>query len=472
MNRPQQPSGDHVPGRILVVDDEETIRQGLSRVLVGEGYAVDTAADAESALRLALASPPDLVISDLHLPGKNGLELIAELQERGDEATFVVLTGHGSIDSAIEATRRGVYDYLVKPIDRPRLTTVVRKGLERAALRREVRHLRREMISAGRFQELVGCSPQMMEIYRLLEQIAPSSASVLITGESGTGKELVARTIHRLSPRAAARLVAINCAAIPENLLESEIFGHEKGAFTGATATRPGCFELAHQGSLLLDEIGEMPPDLQTKLLRVLEDGMVRRVGGASEVRVDVRVLAATNIPVEKLTRERGFREDLYYRLNVFAIRIPPLRERREDVSLLAEHFLSVFAGENTKQVAGFSDEAMERLLRHDWPGNARELRNAVQRAVILCSDGEILPRHLPDTVRGRVRAVPGAAEDGAVSIPVGTSIEEAEKALILETLAANGGNKTRTAEVLGVSAKTLYSKLRRYEGGEVGAAE
>jgi DNA-binding NtrC family response regulator len=472
MDRQAGPTAEPASGRILVVDDEESIRQGLSRVLAAEGYAVDTAADAEAALRVALASPPDLVISDLNLPGKNGLELIAELQERGDEATFVVLTGHGSIDSAIEATRRGVYDYLVKPIDRPRLTTVVRKGLERAALRREVQHLRREMISAGRFQELVGCSPPMMEIYRLLEQIAPSSASVLITGESGTGKELIARTIHRLSPRASARLVAINCAAIPENLLESEIFGHEKGAFTGATATRPGCFELAHQGTLLLDEIGEMPPDLQTKLLRVLEDGMVRRVGGANEMRVDVRVLAATNVPVEELTRERGFREDLYYRLNVFAIRIPPLRERREDISPLAEHFLAVFARENGKQVAGFSDDATELLLRHGWPGNARELRNAVQRAVILCSDGEILPRHLPDSLRGRVRRPVAAGEDGSVSIPVGTSIEEAEKALILETLAAHGGNKTRTAEVLGVSAKTLYSKLRRYGGEEPGKSE
>jgi DNA-binding NtrC family response regulator len=467
MDRPARPTADAASARILVVDDEESIRQGLSRVLAAEGYTVDTAPDAESALRVALASPPDLVISDLNLPGRNGLELIAELQERGDEATFVVLTGHGSIDSAIEATRRGVYDYLVKPIDRPRLTTVVRKGLERAALRREVRHLRREMISSGRFQELVGFSPPMMEIYRLLEQIAPSAASVLITGESGTGKELVARTIHRLSPRAVARLVAINCAAIPENLLESEIFGHERGAFTGATTTRLGCFELAHQGTLLLDEIGEMPPDLQTKLLRVLEDGMVRRVGGATETRVDVRVLAATNVPVERLTKERGFREDLYYRLNVFAIRIPPLRERREDISLLAEHFLGVFAKENGKQVAGFSDDAVELLLRHDWPGNARELRNAVQRAVILCSDGEILPRHLPDSLRGRVRRPAAASGDGSVSIPVGTSIEDAEKALILETLAANGGNKTRTAEVLGVSAKTLYSKLRRYEGEE-----
>jgi DNA-binding NtrC family response regulator len=337
--------------------------------------------------------------------------------------------------------------------------------VERSALRREVLDLRREMIRSGRFQELVGGSPRMLEIYRLIEQVAPSDASVLITGESGTGKELVARTIHRLSRRSAARLVAMNCAAIPEALLESEIFGHEKGSFTGATSPRTGCFELAHGGTLFLDEIGEMPIDLQSKLLRVLEDGKVRRVGGTDEIQVDARVLAATNLRVDSRIQEGRFREDLYYRLNVFTIHLPPLRERPEDVPMLAEHFLQGFAEDTGKAIVGFSDEALRLLAAHDWPGNGREVRNVVHRAVILCPEGEIEPRHLPEALRGP-RARPRVADGGAagVHVPVGATIDDAEKALILATLAACENNKTRTAEVLGISAKTLYSKLHRYD--------
>jgi DNA-binding NtrC family response regulator len=302
-------------------------------------------------------------------------------------------------------------------------------------------------------------------VYRLIEQVAPTNAAVLIIGESGTGKELAARTIHAMSPRASSRLVAINCAAIPETLLESEIFGHEKGAFTGATSSRAGCFELAHEGTLLLDEIGEMPIDLQTKLLRVLEDGIVRRVGGSTEIRVDVRVLAATNLPVEDLLSSAKFREDLYYRLNVFTLHLPPLRERREDIPLLAQHFLGKLVAESGKSVAGFSDEAMSRLVAHDWPGNGRELRNVVERAVILCrsDEGEIQPHHLPQGVRGQRRPDGPAPANGGLTIPVGTSIDDAERRLILETLASCGGNRTRTARILGITAKTLYSKLRRY---------
>jgi DNA-binding NtrC family response regulator len=451
--------------RILVVDDEESIRKGISRALAVAGYEVEAVGDAETALRSSLRSAPDLIITDLNLPGRSGMELIADLQEHSVETTLVVLTGHGSIDSAVEAMRRGVYDYLVKPVEREKLTTTVRRGVERSSLRREVLDLRREMIRAGRFQELVGGSPRMLEIYRLIEQVAPSDASVLITGESGTGKELVARTIHRLSRRSAARLVAMNCAAIPESLLESEIFGHEKGAFTGATSPRTGCFELAHGGTLFLDEIGEMPIDLQSKLLRVLEDGKVRRVGGTDEIQVDARVLAATNLRVDARIQEGRFREDLYYRLNVFTIHLPPLRDRPEDVPLLAEHFLVGFAEESGKAIAGFSDDAMRLLAAHDWPGNGRELRNAVHRAVILCPEGEIEPRHLPEALRGprpRSRSSDGAAS--GVHVPVGTTIDHAERALILATLKACENNKTRTAEVLGISAKTLYSKLHRYE--------
>jgi len=465
------------PGRILVVDDDRTIREGLSRVLAGEGYEVETAEDAEAALRRLPALAPEIIITDLSLPGKSGLDLISEVGELGIETTLIVLTGYGSIDTAVEATRLGAYDYLEKPVDRKRLTTIVRKGLERATLRKEVLHLRREMERSGRFQELVGHSAPMREVYRLIEQIAPTSAPVLVVGESGTGKELAARTIHAMSPRSSSRLVAINCAAIPETLLESEIFGHEKGSFTGATSSRAGCFELAHEGTLLLDEIGEMPIDLQSKLLRVLEDGIVRRVGGSTEVEVDVRVLAATNVPVEELLVSGKFREDLYYRLNVFTLHLPPLRERRDDIPLLAQHFLQRFVTENGKSIVGFSDETMSRLISHDWPGNGRELRNVVERAVILCreGEGEIQPHHLPRAVRG-LRRPPASApsEAGGVTIPVGTSIADAERRLILETLQSCRGNRTHAARTLGITPKTLYSKLRRYEeeaNGDSGAS-
>jgi DNA-binding NtrC family response regulator len=460
------------PNRILVVDDEEPIRKGLAQVISDLGYQAETAADAERALELILASPPDLVITDLNLPGMGGMELIARLQELGIETTLAVLTGHGSIESAVEATKRGVYDYITKPIDLHHLTTLIRRGLERSRLRREVLGLRREMAQDGRFQELVGKSPRMGEIYRLVEQVAFSDASVFITGESGTGKEIIARTIHGLSPRAQERLVAVNCAAIPENLLESEMFGHEKGAFTGATNARPGCFELADGGTLFLDEIGQMPIELQSKLLRVLEDGMVRRVGGAKEVKVDARVLSAANTPVEELLSGGRLREDLYYRLNVFTIEMPPLRERREDIPLLANHFLAGFAETNGRRIAEFSEDALAMMVGHDWPGNVRELRNAVQRSVILCSEGEIQARHLPASVRGKPG--PPASAGGAeakVEIPIGTSIESAEKTLILETLSACEGNKTKTAGLLGISVKTLYSKLHRY-GQKIGSKE
>ncbi|MFN0152405.1 MAG: sigma-54-dependent transcriptional regulator [bacterium] len=453
--------------RILVVDDDDAIRRGVSRMLSEMGHDVDVAADAESAIEIARNTPPDLVLTDLNLPRRSGMDLIVDLQERGIEATLVVLTGHGSIDSAVEATRRGVYDYLVKPIDRERLIAVVRKGLERAVLRQEVLHLHRELARSGRLEEFVGKSPAMLEVYRLVEQVAPSSAPVLITGESGTGKEVIARAIHRLSPRAAARLVAINCAAIPDNLLESEIFGHEKGAFTGATGTRAGCFELADGGTLFLDEIGEMPVELQSKLLRVLEDGVVRRVGGTRETKVNVRVVAATNVAIDTLLARGAFREDLYYRLNVFTVALPPLRDRRDDIPLLAERFLAAYAKENNRALSGFSDEALALLTNYRWPGNVRELRNVVQRAVILCREGEIAAHHLPSTVRDAART-PGAPADSAatrtVNIPIGTTIDDAERVLILETLAACGGNKTRAAAHLAISAKTLYAKLHKYD--------
>ena len=427
--------------RILVVDDQESVRRGLTRILSELGHLVEVAPDAESAILQADETPPDLVIIDLNLPGRSGLDLVADLQERGTEATLVVLTGNGSIDSAIEATRRGVFDYLLKPIEPSRLLAVIERGLERASLRQEVQHLRREMMRTGKLRQLVGRSPRMLELFRLMDQVAPSDASVLITGESGTGKEVVARSLHGLSPRSARAFVAINCAAIPATLLESEILGHEKGAFTGATSSRAGCFEQAGDGTLFLDEIVEMPVDLQSKLLRVLEDGKVRRVGGNREISVDIRVVAATNADVARLIEDGKLRPDLYYRLNVF---------------------LEEFRPECRSPIAGFSTAALDLLLRHPWPGNVRELRNAIRQAVILCPGGEIQPENLPSSLREPL--VSGISRDGRqVIIPIGASAAEAEKALILATLRACEGDKPRAAGILGLSLKTLYTRLKNY---------
>jgi len=449
--------------RILVVDDHEAVRTGLRRALEEFGYGeVEEAPDAEAAMSAILNHPPDLLIIDLNLPGKSGLELIADLQENGIETTVVVLTGHGTIDSAVEATRRGVFEYVPKPVSPDRLKIVVERGLERTAMRRELLQLRRDVMQSGRMTELVGGSPAMMQLYRLVEQVAPTTASVLITGESGTGKEVIARAIHRLSPRALRPLVAINCAAIPGALLESELFGHEKGAFTGATTSRLGCFEQSNGSTLFLDEIGEMPIDLQTKLLRALESRRVRRVGGDREIDVDVRIVSATNAQIENMLREGKLREDLYFRLNVFHLPVPPLRERAEDIPLLAEHFLQEHLRENPSRIVGFSLPAIRALKAHSWPGNVRELRNAVQRAVILCSEGEIQVEHLPPSVRGEESF--SRPSGRGVFVSTGTSLDAAERAIILETLRSCGGNKAQAADILGISLKTLYTRINKYE--------
>lgn len=455
--------------RVLVVDDEEPIRKGLARLIAGMGHDVDLAADAEEAIFKAESLHPDLVITDLQLPGADGLQLIQHLRERGIESTTVILTAHGTIDSAVEATRRGVYDYLVKPVEPERLSTVIVKGLERSAMRQEVMLLRREMIRSGRFQKLIGKSPRMLELYRMIDQVAPSTASVLITGESGTGKEVVARSIHSLSMRGSGRFVALSCAAIPETLLESEIFGSERGAFTGATVSRPGSFELADSGTLFLDEIAEMPVALQSKLLRVLEDRRVRRLGGTRETSIDVRVIAATNARIEERLEAGLFRDDLFFRLNVIALHVPPLRERMEDLPLLAQSFLRDFAEENGKAIAGFTEEALTLMRQYDWPGNVRELRNVVQRAVILCKTDEVVPGDLSPAIRPAVRR--DAKRSNLLQISIGTTLDDIERTVILETLRANGGNKTRAAAMLGITPKTLHVKLRRYRDHQAAPA-
>ena len=447
--------------KILVVDDETAARKGLVSLLSGWGYAVEEAADGREALEKAVAVLPSVVITDLVMPRLDGHALLKALREEAPFAAVILLTGQGSIETAVAAMKDGAYDYLTKPVDVARLRVLIPKAAERGEALREVALLRRRLSQVWGMGRLVGTSAGMQEVYRLIEVAAPTTAPVLISGESGTGKELVARTLHDLSPRAKGPFVAVNCAAIPETLLESEIFGHEKGAFTGALERRPGCFELAHEGTIFLDEIAEMNPGTQAKFLRILQDGTVRRLGGRTEIKVDVRVLAATNKDPVKAIQEGSFREDLYYRLNVVSLVMPPLRERRDDIPALVQAFMEEFNARYDKHIRALDESVLSGLVAQSWPGNVRELRNTLERAIIVCENDTILPKHIPPSPSLRV-ADPGDGPD-SVSFRVGTSLEDAEKALILKTLAANGNNKTRAADVLGISLKTLHNKLKIY---------
>jgi DNA-binding NtrC family response regulator len=461
--------------KILVVDDETAARRGLVSLLSGWGYAVEEAADGQEALEKAVAVLPSVVLTDLVMPRLDGHALLKALRDEVPFAAVILLTGQGSIETAVAAMKDGAYDYLTKPVDVARLKLLIPKAASSSEAMREVALLRRQLRQVMGVGRLVGTGPAMQAVYRMIEMTAPTPARVLITGESGTGKELVARTIHDLSPRARAPFVAVNCAAIPETLLESEIFGHEKGAFTGALERRAGCFELAHQGTLFLDEIAEMSPATQAKFLRVLEGGAVRRLGGRAEVKMDVRVLAATNKDPQKALREGSFREDLYYRLNVVSLALPPLREHREDIPLLVETFIAEFNAKYEKRIGGVDAAAQTALEAAAWPGNVRELRNVLERAVIVCDDQRIGLEHLselaaagsPDAASGSPHDAPaqGVPADlgNALAVPIGTSLEEAAKQLILSTLASQDNNKTRAAQVLGISLKTLHNKLKAY---------
>jgi len=444
--------------RVLVVDDEPS-RKGLRELLATWGYLVDEAADGRAALEKARTFLPSVVVSDLVMPGLDGLGLLRALQDELPFASVIILTGHGTVETAVAALKEGAYDYLTKPLDVPRLRILIQKALDKAQTTREVTLLRRTLKEVWGYGQLVGASPAMREVFGLLELAAPTSAPVLLSGESGTGKELAARTLHELSPRHRDPFVPVNCAAIPETLLESEIFGHEKGAFTGALERRVGCFELAHGGTIFLDEVAEMTPSTQAKFLRILQDGMLRRLGGKTEVAVDVRVVAATNKDPEKAIRDGALREDLYYRLNVFSISLPPLRERREDIPLLIRAFLDEFDTKYDKRVKAVDEIVLEILRRHPWPGNVRELRNVIERAVIACAADVIAPAHLPAGLSNF--ADQGPAD--LIRLPVGTSLADVEREVILKTLAAVDRNKTRAAELLGISVKTLYNKLNQY---------
>jgi DNA-binding NtrC family response regulator len=446
------------PGeRVLVVEDDAATRVGLTELIRSWGFQAEDAVDGDDALRKITTFRPAIIVSDLVMPRLDGLGLLRAVADQLGDLTVILLTAQGTVETAVEAIKQGAYDFLTKPVDPQRLHILLDKAVERQETLREVRVLRRQLREQGSYGRIVGNSPGIRSVYRTIEQAAPTSASVLISGESGTGKELVAQTIHELSPRSAFPYVGINCAAIPETLLESEIFGHEKGAFTGAQERRLGCFELAHRGTLFLDEIAEMQPATQVKLLRVLQERSFRRLGGRQELSVDVRVIAATNSDPADAVQKSKLREDLYYRLNVFAISLPPLRERREDIPLLVQTFLNEFNARNAKAVRAVSQETMRALEQYPWPGNIRELRNVIERATILADRDFVELKHLPETLIER-----SEAQLPTLTLTAGMTVEEAERRLILLTLEHTRNNKTRAAEILGISLKTLHNKLNR----------
>jgi len=442
--------------RILVVDDEASARSGLEKLLKQSGYIVDTAKDGKEALAIVAEHPPELVVTDLKMPEMDGMALLAKLRESDRDLPVIVATAFGDVSSAVAAMRAGASDYLTKPIDFEALLVAIERARERRALRVEAENLRRQLRErdAEGLQGLIGASPAMQKVYRVARQVAASRATVLITGESGTGKGELARAIHALSPRAKQGFISLHCSAVPETLLESEMFGHERGSFTGADKRRLGKFEQAAGGTLFLDEIGDISPLVQTKLLRVLQERQIERVGGNETIPVDVRVIAATNKDLTAEVREGRFREDLYYRLNVVHLDMPPLRLRGSDVLVLANAFLRRFAEDNKKPVEDFTEEARTKILSHRWPGNVRELENAVERAVVLCEGSKIEADDLPFEAAQPMR--------GAVRVP-GATMAEIERWAILATLEATGGSTTKTAELLDISVRTVQYRLHEY---------
>jgi len=452
------------PG-VLVVDDELNQRSALAAMLEAWGYRAETAADGAEALDKLREFDAAAIVTDLMMPGMDGAELLKRLREQGNAPPAIVLTAFGNMETAIRMVHDlGAFWFLEKPLQTGALRLLLERAVAQRRLAEYSERLERQLSSQGVLGELVGASAPMREIFSLIRQVAPTTATVLITGQSGTGKELAARALHQLSPRRDGPFVAVNCAAMPETLIESELFGHEKGAFTGAVERRRGCFELAHGGTLLLDEIGEMPLATQAKLLRVLEERRVRRLGGSKEIEVDVRVLGASNRRLEEEVRAGRFREDLYFRLHVFEIRMPPLRERLEDLPLLCEAMIRELNQRHQCQVAGVSPEALALLRQQSWPGNVRELRNALERAVILAGSGMLGRQHFAGLApAAREPAGSAAQAPDEIRLRIGTTVDEAERALIEATLRYTGNNRTRAAAILGISQKTLFNKLREY---------
>ncbi|HEU4384432.1 MAG TPA: sigma-54 dependent transcriptional regulator [Anaeromyxobacteraceae bacterium] len=443
--------------RVLIVDDEADGRDTLGQLAESWGYDVRAARDGREAHQLALDWHPDAILSDLVMPVADGLWLLRALRTDLPECAVVLLTGRGSVQSAVQAMKEGAYDFIEKPLEASRLRMVLERALEKKRTLREVQILKRRLAALGPGTDIIGAAPAMQRVLELVRKVAPSQASVVIQGESGTGKEVLARAIHNLSPRHDGPFLAINCSAIPPTLIEAELFGYERGAFTGAVERRQGDFELTSGGTLFLDEVGDLPLELQGKFLRVLEGRRVRRLGGRAEVEVDVRVLCATQGDLRDAIRGGSFREDLYFRLHVFTIELPTLRERREDIPLLAQHFVDKFNAETGRRVQGITPAAMAVLQAHAWPGNIRELRNVLERAMILVEGDLIGVEQLPPEL------APGPPGEASLRLPLGLELDEVERRYLLATLRRLGGNKSRTAEALGVSEKTLYNKLARY---------
>ncbi|MDR0690313.1 MAG: sigma-54 dependent transcriptional regulator [Spirochaetaceae bacterium] len=442
--------------KLLVVDDEKNIREGLADFLTMDGYTVETAADGDAGLKRFQKGDIDLVITDLRMPGLNGEELLKRIVSETPGIPVIVLTGHGTVENAVAAMRNGAYDFLTKPVNLDHLSLLVKRALQSRELVLKHRRLEEELEQKKLFETIIGTSNPMRKIFDTIRRVAPTKASILITGESGVGKELVADAIHQLSPRKDKPLIKVHCAALAASLLESELFGHEKGSFTGAVARKRGRFELAHEGTLFLDEIGEIDQNIQIKLLRVLQEKKFERVGGEETIESDVRIVTATNKDLKAEIEKGNFREDLYFRLNVVNILVPPLRERKDDLPLLITAFLKEFAQENGKAIEGINEKARAAIYGYDWPGNVRELRNCMESAVVMSKGPVITEEDLPPTLRTK-------NDDGWIRIPLGTTLEESEKIIIRDTLSAQKGNKSKAAEVLSIGRKTLHRKLAEW---------
>ena len=443
---------------VLIVDDDAANLASLGKVLRREKMQVREARNGKEALERLREEPATVVVTDFQMPGMNGLDLLKSIRALSPSTEVILITAYGTIEMAVDAMKQGAYDFVVKPFKRHDIVRPVRRALEKHALIEENRRLRDELERTLGVRKIIGQSAVMRDTLELVDQVAPSSATVLVTGESGTGKELIARAIHSGSSRHSKPFVAINCAAIPDSILESELFGYERGAFTGAVQRREGRFERAHQGTLFLDEIGEMAPHVQVKLLRVLQEGEIERLGGSHPIQVDCRIVAATNRDLAVEVQEGRFREDLYYRLNVITVELPPLRERPEDVPLLAHHFLTKYAEKNGKDMLGITTDAMSLLTGYKWQGNVRELENVIERAVVLAKGGQVTVAELPSGVRT------GSSSTRTLSIPLGTPLEDVEKQLITETLRITKGDKRLAAQMLGIATRTIYRKLESWE--------
>jgi len=444
-------------GTVLVVEDEAAARKQMAQALTRQNHIVLQAKDGEEALKTLAENDVDVVVTDIRMPNMDGMELLDALRKKDPTLQVLMVTAYGDVSTAVEAMKKGAYDFLEKPISMIRLRELVKKAVEKRRLMVENRSLKERLKGKFRFENIIARSRVMLEVFETIRQVAPTRVTVLLTGESGTGKELVANAIHYNSPRAGKPFIKVNCAALPETLLESELFGHEKGAFTGAYQTRIGRFEAADGGTLFLDEIGAMSPALQVKLLRVLQESEFERVGGNRTIRVDIRLIAATNIDLRKAVQEKKFREDLFYRINVVAIHLPPLRERKEDILFLVEHFIKKYAAENERDVDGIEDDALAALMNYDFPGNVRELENIIESAVVMTKTRMITLDSLPPVVRAT------EASTDRVAIPVGTTLKNAEKRIIEATLEYAGGNRTEAARILKIGRRTLFRKIKEY---------